>query len=69
MAGQAVAFSMAGDAALQILPCRLSVTQEERPFGIVIPGIQLPPSAEAALYVAIGAELAWVMAIAAARLP
>ncbi|HZA98112.1 MAG TPA: hypothetical protein VE399_05000, partial [Gemmatimonadales bacterium] len=68
MAGEAVAFGVAGDAALEILPRSLAVTQEERPLSIVVASVQLPPGAEAAPHVTISAELALVVAVSAGGL-
>lgn len=68
VAGKAVALRMAGNAALQILAGGLSMTQEEDSLGIVITAVELPLSAEPALDVAVGAELARVVAVTAGGL-
>ena len=44
MAGETISLRMAGDAALQILPRRLAMIQQEILLGIVVAPIQLPLS-------------------------
>jgi len=69
VAAEAVALGMTGDAALQILPRRLAVPQEKELLGVVITRVQLASGAQTCLHVAVGAELAGVMTIAAVGLP
>jgi hypothetical protein len=44
MAGETIALSMAGDAALQVLPRCLAMIQQEKLLGIVVACIQRPLS-------------------------
>ena len=67
--GKAVPFGVAGCAAFEILACRLPVAQQKETLGIMIAGVQLPPGAEPARYMAVGAKLAGVVAVAARGLP
>src|SRR5918995_2335813 len=69
MAGQTVALGMTCDAALQILPCRLAMAQQKGTPRIVITCVQLSSSAQPGVYVAVGAELRVVVAVAAVRFP
>ena len=70
VAGQAVALGMAGDAALQILACRLTVIEQEGLLGVVIAAVsKLAGRDEAGVHVAVGAELPLVVAVAAGALP
>jgi len=69
VAGQAVALGMAGDAALQILACRLTVIEQEGLLGVVIAPVSKPGGRdEAGVQVAVGAELPLVVAVAAGAL-
>ena len=70
VAGQAVALGVAGDAALQILACRLTVIEQEGLLGVVIAAVsKLAGRDEAGVQVAVGAELPLVVAVAAGALP
>ena len=69
MAGETVPLGMAGDTALEILSRRLAVAQEERTLGIVVSRVERSVRGEPGAYVTVGAELAGIVAIAAARLP
>src|ERR1043166_9306582 len=67
VAGEAVALDVTGDAALQPLPRRLAVSQEELPVAVVIAprAEQGTPGREPRLHVAALAELPGVVAIGA----
>lgn len=67
VAGQTVSLGMTGDAAFQILPSRLAVVQGEVLLCIVITAIQRSLSAQPRVDMAIGAELARVVAASSAR--
>jgi hypothetical protein len=57
---------MARHAALQILPRRLTVIEQEELLGIMIPGAAQPAGRDqAGVQVAVGAELSLVVAITA----
>ena len=68
VAGETVPLGMAGDAVLEILSRRLAVAQEERPLGIVVASVERSLRREPGAEVTVGAKLACVVAIAAARL-
>ncbi|MDQ3207366.1 MAG: hypothetical protein M3Q37_02060 [Gemmatimonadota bacterium] len=69
MAAEAVALRVAGDTALEILPRRLAVAQDEPLLGIVESRIEPPSRGEPGAHVTVGAKLPGVVAITAARLP
>ena len=69
VAGKTVPLGMAGDAALEILSRRLTVTQQERALGIVIPRAERSFRGETGAHVTVGAKLSRIVAIAATRLP
>ena len=69
MTGEAVALGMAGHAALQVLPRRLAMTQQEGLLGIMVAGVQLTSSTKARLHMTVSAELAGVVTVAAVCFP
>ena len=69
MAGETIAFRVAGDAALQVLARGLAVIQQEELLGIVIPCIQWSLRGQSGVDMTVGAELTGVVAVAAAGLP
>jgi hypothetical protein len=69
VASEAVTLGMARDTTLEVLPSSLSVSQHERPFGVVVSGVERRTRREAGVHVALGTELTCIMAVAAARLP
>jgi hypothetical protein len=69
VAGEAVAFGVAGNAALQVLPSGLSVPKQERSLGVMIACVEPTSSGEPRADMAGGAELTGVVAIAATGLP
>jgi hypothetical protein len=68
VAGETVSFRMTRNAALQVLPGRLAMPQEERTPGIMIPGVQLSSCAQPRIHVAVSTELRVVVAVAAVGL-
>lgn len=69
VAAEVVALRVAGDTALEILPRRLAVAQDEPLLGIVESRIEPPSRGEPGAHVTVGAKLPGVVAITAARLP
>jgi hypothetical protein len=69
MAGETIPFRVTSHAALQVLPCGLAMAEQEEPLGIMIAAVQLPSSTEPGLDMAIGTELARVVAVTARGLP
>jgi hypothetical protein len=68
VAGETVPLGMAGDTALEALSSRLTMSQNERPFGVVVPRVERCLCGEAGIHVTAGTELTRTMAIATARL-
>src|SRR5688572_10398971 len=68
MAGETIAFRVAGDAALQVLARGLAVIQQEELLGIMIPCIQWSLRGQPGFDMTVGAELTGVVAVAAAGL-
>ena len=68
VAGQTIPLGMAGHAAFQILPRGLAMVQGEVLLRIVIAAVQRALSAETGVHMALGAELAGIMTVAAIRL-
>jgi hypothetical protein len=66
MAGEAIPLRVTRHAALQVLPRRLTVVEQEELLGVVISGApQAAGRDQAGVQVAVGAELPLVVAIAA----
>jgi hypothetical protein len=68
VAGETVPLGVARHAALEVLSRRLTVAQEERALGVVVSRAERSFGGEPRAHVTVGAELAGIVAIAAARL-